>query len=227
MKKILLSIVALFALTFSVNAEVTRSIGITAVGATVDSSGHEDIDNNGTRDTTKSFSNDVAYGSIFFEVTNDEIGPGSMTFGVDVIPVDAEFDSRSVTQTTIATDNDGTVTSGTNKGTGTVDRHITLYIQPSVELPAAGLELFATLGYVNANIDLEIQSLSSTNKTVSDSMNGIKYGIGVKRDLGGVFVKLEAATTDYDEVEVLTSNNTKVVADVDNDTISLSIGKSF
>ena len=68
------------------NAELTRSIGITAVSSTIDSTVTDDIDSNGTVDTTKNISNDIAYGSIFIEVTNENVGPGSLTFGLDLIP---------------------------------------------------------------------------------------------------------------------------------------------
>ena len=42
-----------------------------------------------------------------------------------------------------------------------------------------------------------------------------------------MFFKLEYAETDYDEISVTTSNNTKVTADMDNTVIALSIGKQF
>ena len=76
MKKILLSLILVIAYMMPANA-VERTIGLTLTGASIDSSVTDDIDNNGTIDTTKSISNDVAYGSIFFEVTK-----GPVTFGV-------------------------------------------------------------------------------------------------------------------------------------------------
>ena len=47
------------------------------------------------------------------------------------------------------------------------------------------------------------------------------------KDFGGTFVKLEYAETDYDDISVTTSNNTKITADIDNATTSLSVGRSF
>ena len=56
----------------------------------------------------------------------------------------------------------------------------------------------------------------------------MKLGVGVKKVFGnGMFVKLEYAQTDYDEISVTTSNSTKVSADMDNKALALSIGKSF
>ena len=48
-----------------------------------------------------------------------------------------------------------------------------------------------------------------------------------KASVIGMFVKLEYAETDYDEISVTTSNSTKVAADMDNKALALSIGKSF
>ena len=42
-----------------------------------------------------------------------------------------------------------------------------------------------------------------------------------------MFLKLEYAETDYDDISVTTSNSTKVTADIDNTTLALSLGKSF
>ena len=98
MKKILLGLASVLIYIMPANAELTRSVGITAVSSTIDSTVTDDIDSNGTIDTTKNISNDIAYGSIFIEVTNENVGPGSLTFGLDVIPGSAEFESRSVSQ---------------------------------------------------------------------------------------------------------------------------------
>ena len=48
-----------------------------------------------------------------------------------------------------------------------------------------------------------VQSVSSQNKTVTETLDGIKLGAGVKKDLGGLFVKLEYAQTDYDVFRLL------------------------
>ena len=47
------------------------------------------------------------------------------------------------------------------------------------------------------------------------------------KDFGGMFVKLEYAETDYDDISVTTANNTKITADIDNQVTSLSVGRSF
>ena len=65
MKKIVLSIV--FLLGFSTTVYATGSVGFTVSTGDVKSGLSDDIDNNGSTDTTKNLSNDISFGSIFFE----------------------------------------------------------------------------------------------------------------------------------------------------------------
>ncbi len=220
MKKFLTILTVLVTFMFPANA---ANIGLTITAATVDTDVTDDIDNNGSIDTTKAISNDIAYGSIYLE-NSIETGFGSLTLGVDVIPFDAEFESRSTTQTSMTTSS--TTTSGTNKGTADVSQHLTFYVQPAKDL-GNGLSLFGTLGYVTADVESKVQSVSSTDKTVEQTLEGIKLGLGLKKDLGGAFIKLEYAQTDYDDISATTSNSTKVTADIDTSAFNLSVGKSF
>ena len=218
MKKLFLSI--FFLLGLIANSYATGSVGITISNADVKSGVKDDIDNNGTTNTTKNISNEVTFGSIFFEkAVNDNV-----SFGIDFIPFEAEFESRSTTQTSRT---DGTTdTSGTNKGTADVSRHLTFYVQPQKEV-RDGLKVFGTLGLVRADVESLVQSVSSTNKTVEQDLEGIKLGLGLKKETGFGFIKFEYSETDYDDVSVLTSNNTKVTADIDTDILALSVAKSF
>ena len=68
MKKILLGLACVLIYIMPANA-ITKSIGITAVSSTIDSTVTDDVDSNGTIDTTKDISNDIGYGSLFFEVS--------------------------------------------------------------------------------------------------------------------------------------------------------------
>ena len=218
MKKLFLSI--FFLLGLIANSYATGSVGITISNADVKSGVKDDIDNNGTTNTTKNISNEVTFGSIFFEkAVNDNV-----SFGIDFIPFEAEFESRSTTQTSRT---DGTTdTSGTNKGTADVSRHLTFYVQPQKEV-RDGLKVFGTLGLVRADVESLVQSVSSTNKTVEQDLEGMKLGLGLKKETGFGFIKFEYSETDYDDVSVLTSNNTKVTADIDTEILALSVAKSF
>ena len=219
MKKLILTIA--FLASFVSAAYSQGSMGFTVNMANIDTDLSDDIDSNGTTDTTKSVSNDVVFGSIFFERELNS----NLTVGIDLIPFEAEFESRSTTQTSRT--NNTTDTSGTNKGTADVSKHFTFYVQPSKELNN-GSKVFATLGLVRADVESKVQSVSSTDKTVDQSLDGLKLGIGMKRDIGANgFFKIELNKTDYDDISATTSNNTTVTADIDTTVLGLSFGKSF
>ena len=219
MKKLVLSM--LFLLGFSSTAYATGSVGFTISNADVNSSVTDDIDSNGTTDTTKSLSNDVTFASIFFEKALSD----NMSVGIDFIPFEAEFESRSTTQASLKGKTDATA-SGTNKGNADVSRHVTFYVQPQKEI-TSGFKVFGTLGLVRADVESVVTSISSTNKTVDQSLEGTKLGLGLKKETGFGFVKLEYSETDYDEISATTSNNTKVTADIDTEVLALSVAKSF
>ena len=219
MKKLVLS--ALFLLGLVSNSYATGSVGFTISNADVNSSVKDDIDSNGTTDTTKSLSNDVTFASIFFEKALND----NMSVGIDFIPFEAEFESRSTTQSAIGAKGSSTTT-GTNKGTADVSRHFTFYLQPQKEI-RNGLKVFGTLGLVRADVESKVQSVSSTDKTVDQNLDGTKLGLGLKKETGFGFVKLEYSETDYDDISATTSNNTKVTADIDTEILALSVARSF
>ena len=222
MKKLVLSIV--FLLGFSTTVYATGSAGFTISSADVKSTVKDDIDSNGTTDTTKNLSNDVTFASIFIEKALNE----NLSVGVDFIPFEAEFESRSTTQSSTKAKAAGAApqTTGTNKGTADVSRHLTFYIQPQKEI-RDGLKVFGTFGLVKADVESKVQSVSSTDKTVDQSLDGMKLGLGLKKETGFGFIKLEYSETDYDDITATTTNNTKITADIDTDILALSVAKSF
>ena len=222
MKKLVLS--TLLLLGFISNSYATGSAGFTINMADVNSTVKDDIDSNGTTDTTKDLSNDVIFASIFFEKAVNEY----MSVGVDLIPISAEFESRQTTQSSTKAKAAGAApqTTGTNKGTADVSRHLTFYLQPQKEI-RDGLKVFGTLGVVRADVESEVQSVSSDDKTVDQSLNGKKFGLGLKKETGFGFIKVEYSETDYDEISTTTSNNTKVTADIDTEILALSVAKNF
>ena len=230
MKKFLATVFAsLFAFTVNTaSADVSGlAVGFSVTQNNLDTTVTDDIDSNGTIDTTKILSDSVLAGSIFAELTLAGSGPLAVTFGVDYIPVDADLDKRSTTQSSVKATADGAATTGTNTGKASIDDHVTLYIQPGIVL-GGNTMLYGTLGYARADITATWESVSSTNTTKVQSMNGTKIGVGVKhvRD-NGLFLKLDYSETDYDKVSYTTSNSTLVTGDIDNQAIALSIGKSF
>ena len=161
-------------------------------------------------------------GRLFFEKEVND----NLSVGLDFIPFEAEFESRSTTQSSLKATADGAATSGTNKGTADVSKHLTFYLQPQKEI-RDGLKVFGTVGYIRADADSRLVSISSTDKDVSETLNGVKLGLGLKKETGFGFVKLEYSETDYDDISATTSNNTKITADIDTEILALSVARSF
>ena len=106
-------------------------LGVSIASNSLDTAGKEDIDSNGTTDATKNVSDDIFTGSVFAEYTAIE-GDYGITFGVDFIPLDADVDRRSITQSSLKGKDDGAASSGTNSVSASIEDHITFYVQPGI-----------------------------------------------------------------------------------------------
>ena len=99
----------------------------------------------------------------------------------------------------------------------------------SVVMPAYNAEKYieqaidSILKQSYINIELLIADDGSTDKTVEQDLDGMKLGLGLKKETGFGFIKLEYSETDYDDISATTSNNTKVTADIDTDILALSL----
>ncbi len=228
MRKILITLVSVF--TFMASAQaievMNRAVGLNVSLNSIDTNLKDDVDSNGTTDTTKDISNDIGVASIFGEVSIGNGGAGMLTIGVDYIPVDAEFDSRSTTQSSLKAASDGAASSGTNSGNVEVSDHTTFYLRPTVMINDS-TAVFATYGIISADAESQLKSVSSTDKTITQTIDGEKMGIGIRKVRGGGFVQVELSETDYDAISATTSNSTRVTADIDTQAVTISFGKSF
>ena len=217
MKKIIIAILGLTLACFSANA-FEKKIGFSASMAMLDTTVTDDIDSNGTIDTTKDISNDVIIPSLFLEIATDLPNGGKASFGVDYIPMSAELESRSTTQ-------ESNGTSGTNSGTLDASNHVTAYVTLGGDV--AGNHVFALAGMMYAEGEYDLKSVSSTNRTGDVNIQGTKLGIGIERDMGEGFMRVVLSDNDYDPVSATTSNATKVTADIDSTNLTVSFGRSF
>ena len=225
-KKTLLSImtIVLFSLG-TTQVQATVGVGIKLQNLDLDTAASDDIDNNGTVDTNKTF-NDTATIPSFFVEKNFDAPFGNIALGVSVIPFEADIDKRSISQSSQKAKADGAATTGTNSAEGTVSDHYTIYIQPGVNVGDS--LVYASFGMAFASVEGKSASISSTNITESKDLEGTHLGIGVKRvNDFGMMLKLEYAQTDYDQVSWVTANDTKGMADLDSSVVSVSIGKEF
>ncbi len=226
-KKLFLSISAIILLSLSaVQVQAgTWGVGIKIDSHSLDSNVSDDIDSNGTVNTTKTFTDKATGASIFIE-RNIEVGNGNIALGVNLIPGEVDIDKRSISQSSLKAKANGAATTGTNSAEGTVSNHYTVYIQPGVNL---GSNLvYLSFGMSFADVEGKNNSISSTNITESKDLDGTMIGIGLKRvSDAGTFVKLEYSQTDYDKVSWKTDNSTTGHAELDNSILSLAVGKQF
>ena len=157
MKKLIIAILGLSLFCFSANA-FERKIGFSASMAMLDTTVTDDIDSNGSIDTSKDISNDVIIPSLFLEFATDLPNGAKASFGIDYIPMSAELESRSTTQSSNGT-------SGTNSGTLDASNHITAYATLGGDV--AGNHVFALAGMMYAEGEYDLKSVSSTNSRFS------------------------------------------------------------
>ena len=226
-KKILLSImtITLFSLgTVQVQAG-SWGMGIQFQNLDLTTDASDDIDNNGSVDTTKSFDDSVTVPAIFVEKNFDAFF-GNLALGVSYIPFEADIDKRSITQSELG-DEDDSASTGTNSVEGTVSDHMTIYFQPGYMIDDNTM-LYGTFGFASATVNGKSKSITHTNINKDVDLDGTKVGVGIKKVFdSGLFVKADYSETSYDTISFTTSNSTKATADLDNTAMALSIGKQF
>ena len=228
MKKylLLLSTLAIFIAPVTASAG-EYGLGVSIASNSLDTAGKEDVGSDGTTDATKNVSDDIFTGSVFAEYTHIE-GSYGITFGVDLIPFDADIDRRSITQSSLKGKDDGAASSGTNSVSASIEDHITFYVQPGIMMSDNSM-LYLSYGLISADINGKSTSISHTNVDESKTLDGTKIGIGMKYtdSNSGLFFKIDASETEYDTVSFTTDNDTKATADLDNTAIAISIGKTY
>ena len=217
MKKLLVLISSIGILLFATIKANAASIGISAAVTEFDGSGTETVD--GMNKNTGGSSSETVAGipSIFIE-SDPQNG---WVFGIDFIPVSAEFVSESKAQTSIANLNSGT-TSHTQKVEGDLENHITFYLEKDIY---NGVYLKGGLSSVDV---ISNESLGTGSTYGDDRILGYMLGVGYRYDLDTMFIKLEASMTDYESIELSATNTTNTATgDVDATTGKLSIGYKF
>jgi len=198
------------------------NIGLSGSYGSFEASGNQTKDG-----VTKNASGDSTFpfASIFVEYNKTMSKEWDVAFGLDYIPLSTEIDSRSDTDTDIAT---GQNVTGTRNATLNLKNHYTAYVQPSYNL-GNGLALFGKVGYSHA--DLEIKSTPLSNQGTlnkKDDLEGYLVGVGIQKNIDKtMFVRFEANYTDYDTVTYTNSSGTKFTAEPELWTAKISIGKSF
>ena len=202
------------------------AVGIGLTGASVHTRGTE-TDPEGLASTKKIYdSSAVEYASIFGEVRFDLVDRLGLTLGVSVIPGSAQFVSES------KPDSDLTTTAGgTNTGTSTVKGSISgfqkIYIQPTVKLTDV-FSVYLSAGMSTMDVEADASLVTSTDFKKSATSDGTHFGVGVMAEIAnGFFMKVEGNASDYDSVSFTTSDSTVAKAELDEESVTLLLGKAF
>ena len=216
MKKLTLVFSSLLFLLFTAFNANAISVGVSVIQSDFDGTGTEKV--GGTNSNTGSASKSVTYGSIFFESTPSDTG---WVFGLDWLPGSATFVSESRSQTNV-TDQDSTTESKTQKVAADLDNHLTLYVEKDIY---NGVYLKA--GFIQVDVTTN-ESIGTGSQYPDDELFGATYGIGYRYNMDNMFIKLEASISEYDDIQLSSSNTTNTVTgDFDATSGKVSFGYNF
>ena len=156
---------------------------------------------------------DHLYGAIFGELN---INDGPLNLGFELVPLSGTI--------SVATDN--------TDASAEVGNLRTIYALAAREV--GGGSVYAKLGYSEADIDNAKQSAGGTTITsFTDALEGPMIGIGFQTgEYNGLVFRAEATLTEFDDVEVKTTDadglvETKKANDIEFQTFTLSVAKAF
>ena len=204
----------------------TFAAGIGLTGASLHTRGTE-TDAEGVKHTSKFYdSKAVEYPSIFGEVRFNVIDRLGLTLGASLIPGSAEFVKESKPDTDLI-DKDSSANSGTSTITGNISKFQKIYIQPTVRLTDV-FSVYLTAGVSTMDVEADVSLVTSTDFKKTIESEGTHFGVGVMAEgANGFFMKLEGNASDYEKLSYSTSDSTTATADMDEESVSLLLGKAF
>ena len=195
------------------------AVGVSISQWDVDGTGTEKIYAGGGENSNTGSNQETISGvpSIFVESSPEN----GWVFGLDYIPVGAEFISTSKTQTNITSAVSATE-SKTQKVAGDLDQHITFYVEKEV---MSGIYLKG--GVISVNVTSN-ESIGTGSSYGDDTIYGTTVAAGYKYDMDQMFIKAEVAYSDYETIK-LSATNTTNTAEGDIDAIigKIAIGYKF
>ena len=204
------------------------AVGVGLTGASLHTKGTETDAEGTVHAGNVKDSKAMEYASIFGEVRFTVADRLGLTLGASIIPGEAEFVKETKPDTDL-TDvaAEGTPTTGTSTIKGKISNFQKIYIQPTVRVTDV-FSVYLTAGLSTMDIEGNATLVTSTdfNKTIAS--DGTHFGVGVMADLAnGFFVKVEGNASDYDGVTFTTADSTTAKADMDEESVSLLLGKAF
>ena len=168
----------------------------------------------------------MEYESIFGEVRFNIADRLGLTLGASIIPGEADFVKESKPDSYLTS-----VADGTNSGTSTIKGKLSnfqkIYIQPTVRVTDV-FSVYLTAGLSTMDIEGNAVLVTSTDFNKVITSDGTHLGVGIMAEVAdGFFIKLEGNASDYDSVTFTTADSTTAKADLDEESVSLLLGKAF
>ena len=216
MRKFLTSLSSTLLLILWSASAKAGSIGISGKVMEIDGSGSETVEN-ANKNTGGSSSETVTVGSIFLESEQNN----GWVLGFDWIPGSAEFVNQSKTQTNV-TSAAGATESKTQKVSGDIENHVTIYVEKDVYNG-----LYLKVGGQSVDI-VSTENIGTGSTYPDDTIYGYTVGAGYRYDLDNMFIKFEYVYQDYETISLeATNTNNSVEGDIDAHTGKISIGYKF
>ena len=226
-KTIITLIFGLTLFMMPVKSQEGLSLGFTLGMHSLDQAADEDVDSNGSVDAKHSRTDSFKVPALTASYTKDIAGMMSLTVGAEYVPVKATLSTAVNTDTDSTAAADAIDRAVTNRVKATLDNHLTVFIQPTVNVSDT-LSVFGTIGYSEASLDVQSQTQTSTAKNFSPTLEGVRLGLGVRYYVqDGIFLQLEGYEVDYDTISGTTADSTKVTVDADDTVAQVTIGTTF
>ena len=153
---------------------------------------------------------DSPYGALFLEI--DIPQADGLSVGLEYVPFTAHISLDKKESSTGAD----------------LDDYTTLYVQYMQDIDIGSV--YVKAGMSQADISAVVNP-DSTIVSQDDEISGTMIGVGLQREINGLFGRIEATHTDLDDVSITTTSNgsssVKKTGSGDITTLSISIAKSF
>jgi hypothetical protein len=223
MKKIITILATLMLTTMSINFAKAEgfAVGVTGAYTMIDASGSEVETTGDTETNNGSADNKVFVGSVFGEYSfaNVSYADSGVAFGIRYTPGSADVSDNVKSRTDSNTDGD----SATYKAQAQLENYINYYLD---------IPLYKNI-YVKAGwsqIDVKTQESVSTGTigTYGDAtLDGVNYGIGFKGENGNIVWKVAYEATNFETLNLTSTTDHKINADLDTSEVNLSVGYKF
>jgi|TARA_B100001059_G_C17618484_1_gene468243 hypothetical protein len=223
MKKIIISIIAFFALT---GASFAGSWGIGASGsiAKVAADGTETttagtVAGGAANTNNKSVDEIGALGSLFLDYETDS----GIVIGFSHVPMSGDVTGKTHSRTETAQGVSGADASGsiTRTADAEVENFNTLY----VEYPMGSY--FAKLGWSQIDVNTKENVITDSGTYGNATLDGYTLGLGVNGSMGDFFTKTSVEYTDFEDLSLTSTTSNKISANLDVIEFKIAVGKRF